>query len=242
MSHIVKPASSSTTSEQPHRGGILRLPPDAMMTNNSTTPSTVMDNSSQSSDWRAHPPPPSHQQPQPPHQQPQHYQQQPARHGVDHYNHSHYNENTNPAWRGISEHYRQPLTASTATAATSGDRYLYDPRNPKKPIPAQRGSGVRFPMDPRFAPPPTATVTAAGSSAGSGHPGPPRMAGYRPPFPPTTTSNSSSSMMPGLVTGTVLATEGGEAAQILGKNQMMFRGPRSYYVVWVFFRHNYFST
>ena len=76
-----------------------------------------MNNSSQSSDWRAHPPPPSHQQPQPPHQQPQHYQQQPARHGVDHYNHSHYNENTNPAWRGISEHYRQPLTASTTTSS-----------------------------------------------------------------------------------------------------------------------------
>ena len=118
----------------------------------------------------------------------------------------------------MSEHtpgYRQPLTAPS-TAAPSSDRYLYDPRNPKKPIPAQRGA--RFPMDPRFAPPPTlAAVAPPGPPGGSGSGGPPGgppglMPGYRPPFPPTTASSSSSSMMPGSATA-----EGEEAAKILGK-------------------------
>ena len=167
--------------------------------------------------------------------QPQQYQQQGPRHG-DHYNYqNHYNENINPAWRGISEHYRQPLTTGPApvpptgsgTGMVPGDRYLYDPRNPKKPIPAQRGSGVRFPMDPRFAPPQNAGVTVGGNSGpvggGSGPtgpPGPPRMSGYRPPFPPTSTSASSSSMITGSSTETALTAGGGEAAQILGKNKI----------------------
>ena len=158
---------------------------------------------------------------QQPHQQPQQYQRQHSSNsGGDHFNYNnHYNEpQINPAWRGMSEHtpgYRQPLTAPS-TAAPSSDRYLYDPRNPKKPIPAQRGA--RFPMDPRFAPPPTlAAVAPPGPPGGSGSGGPPGgppglMPGYRPPFPPTTASSSSSSMMPGSATA-----EGEEAAKILGK-------------------------
>ena len=103
---------------------------------------------------------------------------------------------------------------------------MYDPRNPKKPIPAQRGSGVRFPMDPRFAPPQNTGVTPGGNSGPvgggsgpSGPPGPPRMSGYRPPFPSTSTSTSSSSMIPGSSAETALTAGGGEAAQILGKKK-----------------------
>ena len=158
---------------------------------------------------------------QQPHQQPPQYQRQHSSNsGGDNFNYNnHYNEpQINPAWRGMSEHtpgYRQPLTAPS-TAAPSSDRYLYDPRNPKKPIPAQRGA--RFPMDPRFAPPPTlAAVAPAGPPGGSGSGGPPGglpggPPGYRPPFPPTIASSSSSSMMPGSATA-----EGEEAAKILGK-------------------------
>ena len=92
------------------------------------------------------------------------------------------------------------------------DRYLYDPRNPKKPIPAQRG--MRFPMDPRF---PGHQQHPGNSGNSNAMVGPPRMAsGYRPPFPPAASNPASG-------TGTdpkAVAAEGGEAAQILGAGEL----------------------
>ena len=44
---------------------------------------------------------------------------------------NHY-DNNNPAWRGME-------SRPTAGPSSSNERYLFDPRNPKKPILAQRG-------------------------------------------------------------------------------------------------------
>ena len=107
-----------------------------------------------------------------------------------------------------------------ASTSSSNERYLFDPRNPKKPILAQRGgrsgsSGVpvsheqqRFPMDPRFVPPPT---MYPGSSGGQ----PLRMpSNYRPPFP---AANQGGQAVQSLGDPKSLASEGGEAAQVQTK-------------------------
>ena len=98
----------------------------------------------------------------------------------------------NPAWRGLQQHEAVHLRnpAGTFPAPLPGPgapywqnnrppRFLYDHKNPHKPIPAPSypgGSGAavrapgaanmaRFPVDPRFAHPPPVTA-------------------YRHPFPP----------------------------------------------------------
>ena len=92
-------------------------------------------------------------------------------------------------------------------------RYLYDHRNPNKPIPAQnRGSGQRppgpevnssatsrFPLDPRFVPPPAVMGPRMGTS------------GYRPPFPVQAHPVNDPKG---------LASEGGDAAKIIGANEI----------------------
>lgn len=103
---------------------------------------------------------------------------------------SHHYESDNPAWRGVQQ-----------------QRYLYDHKNPKKPILAQRSmrppvdaSGPRFHMDPRFVPPPNG----------------PRMPGYRPPFPNQMRPESNAIISD----AKTLAAEGGEAAKVLGTNEL----------------------
>ena len=170
-----------------HRGGLLRLPPDAMTT---STPNPTP-NVSNSSDWRSN-------------------------RDFNHY------DNNNPAWRGME-------SRPTAGPSSSNERYLFDPRNPKKPILAQRGgrgggssTGVpleqhhqRFPMDPRFVPPPT---MHPGSSGGGGQPL--RMpSNYRPPFP-AAVPNQGVQAVQSLGDPKSLASEGGEAAQVLGANEL----------------------
>ena len=96
---------------------------------------------------------------------------------------------------------------------SGNERYLFDPRNPKKPILANTHRGrapeqqqqqqQRFPMDPRFVPPPG-----------------PRMAGYRPPFPASGPSSMGSGIQGGSENPQSLTNEGGEAAQILGTNEL----------------------
>lgn len=180
LTHLANKQQAPEKSETNfHRGGILRLPPDAMTSSSS----------SQSSDWRSS----AHQ-----HQTSNYHQQQQQQYSRDNYNH--YND-SNPAWRGVDRsHHQHPQQ--------SNERYLFDPRNPKKPIPAQRGSGMRFPMDPRFAPPPQH----------NNGPPPPRMAGYRPPFPSAPNSAIQTTQDPkSLLSST---DSGNEATQILGANEI----------------------
>jgi hypothetical protein len=79
----------------------------------------------------------------------------------------------NPAWRGVQQQQQHDGRSGSSNSSQSWttprhSRYLYDHKNPNKPIPAHQGSGgtARFPVDVRFA-----------------HP-PPQAAAYRPPFPP----------------------------------------------------------
>ena len=110
-------------------------------------------------------------------------------------------------------HNQQPQQESN-NRNNPQQRYLYDPRNPNKPIPAQnRNSGQRppgpevnssatsrFPLDPRFVPPPA----VMGPRMGTG--------GYRPPFPVQA--------HPPVNDPKGLASEGGEAVKIIGANEI----------------------
>ncbi len=188
--------------EQPtHRGGILRLPPDAM-----TTTSSSNSNSSQNPDWRAHHAPPGQSHGH-------HHHQGHHGHGQQHHQYSqreHYQSDSNPAWRGMDHR-------NSSSNSSSNERYLFDPRNPNKPIPAHQ-RGTRFPMDPRFAQP--------SHISNNGPPPGPRMSGYRPPFPPSTSAGgggggpSSLNMTMMSSDPKSLAAEGGEAAKILGASEL----------------------
>ena len=120
-------------------------------------------------------------------------------------------EDNNPAWRGMHNQQQQETNRNNPQQQ---QRYLYDHRNPNKPIPAQnRSSGQRppgpevnssattsrFPLDPRFVPPPA----VMGPRMGTG--------GYRPPFPVQAHPVNDPKG---------LASEGGEAVKIIGANEI----------------------
>ena len=212
--------------------GIIRLPPDAMAGSsgggggNGSSNMSGPGNSSSSSDWRAH---------RDPQQQQSNHHYHPPHHSSSHMHHQqqqqqpHHVSNiiedsNNPAWRGVPGGDRNPTHQQQ-------QRYLFDHRNPNKPIPAQnRSSGnrppgpevtsaSRFPLDPRFVPPPPPTVMG------------PRMSGYRPPFPTPQASHP-------ITDPKALAAEGGEATNILGAMELRLRaivqsgGPQKLCQLW----------
>lgn len=84
---------------------------------------------------------------------------------------------SNPAWRGMNPEQMQRIHNSHPNGPFwRAQRFLYDPKNPNKPIPAAPKNGsdpppmvpgvLRFPLDPR-----------SGATAHQG-------GVYRPPFPP----------------------------------------------------------
>ena len=106
---------------------------------------------------------------------------------------NHY-DNNNPAWRGMDQSSSRPGSSST-----QAERYLFDPRNPKKPILAPRGNRdqhqhQRFPMDPRFANPPAMHQQQQHHQQHPGSAGPRMPSSYRPPFPATSSNQAVQSL------------------------------------------------
>ena len=213
--------------------GIIRLPPDAMAGSsgggggNGGSNMSGPGNSSSSSDWRAHRDPQQQQSNHhyhPPHHSSSHMHHQQQQQQQPHHVSNIIEDSNNPAWRGVPGGDRNPTHQQQ-------QRYLFDHRNPNKPIPAQnRSSGnrppgpevtsaSRFPLDPRFVPPPPPTVMG------------PRMSGYRPPFPTPQASHP-------ITDPKALAAEGGEATNILGAMELRLRaivqsgGPQKLCQLW----------